>query len=636
VPAIRPSYFPYVPPYMNFCLHDERVQTMPEAFRKHLKWRLSPITPIVVKKTVSNPGFRLLRKTVEWGGEWGKHMKISSFRSALKDYQKLNHLPATFQIGRKDRLWKNVHRFMTKFGREEFGFVPRTYVLPQETKQLKAAWEANGTKGSPWIVKPPAAARGTGIRVVNKWNQVPKKKPVIVQMYIANPYLINDRKFDLRLYVLVTSFHPLKVYMYNDGLVRFAPIKYSTKSSTVGDRYMHLTNYSINRNCELYTHNEDADACQGHKWTLKTLWRYLEAQEVDTSILKQKVEEIVIKTLISAEESISAAASSMPNRYNGYELFGFDIIFDSQLKPWLLEVNISPSLHSSSPLDLAVKGPLVQEVLNIVGFHLHPKMPPDMKKMLLKELDVELEQESPVFDKRIYCTYLSKAEKIKHQLFKALFSHRNQYLEEVLEVLTPGDLRQLVSAEDELSQCDGFTRIFPTLNSHSYFPFFESPRYYNVLLDAWEQKYHENRIGGITRMIELCRRKIHLEIPAVFKNPICGNQESIATAPPPSNKQILRNEAEKVRKEADACGDEEDIELEELADSSSLAPEVPDELREESCENDGLSSSSSATSDLSGSNSSLNTLNCHDEDRLSVSKNATAAQVGEYIKSVCY
>lgn len=54
--------------------------------------------------------------------------------------------------------------------------------------------------------------------------------------------------------------------MYNDGLVRFAPVKYSHDSKRVGDRFMHLTNYSVNKNCELYTHNEDADACEGHKW----------------------------------------------------------------------------------------------------------------------------------------------------------------------------------------------------------------------------------------------------------------------------------------------------------------------------------------------------------------------------------
>lgn len=81
-------------------------------------------------------------------------MKASLFRSAVKDYQKLNHLPGTFQIGRKDRLWKNCHRFMLRYGKEEFGFIPRTYCLPKETKQLKQAWFSKEIKGSPWIIKP--------------------------------------------------------------------------------------------------------------------------------------------------------------------------------------------------------------------------------------------------------------------------------------------------------------------------------------------------------------------------------------------------------------------------------------------------------------------------------------------------
>jgi len=90
----------------------------------------------------------------------------------------------------------------------------------------------------------------------------------------------------------------------------------------------------------------------------------------------------VIKTLIAAEDPITTASVNLPNRYTGYELFGFDIILDSKLKPWLLEVNISPSLHSSSPLDLAVKGPLIAEVFNIAGFHLPPKYPASLKVFL--------------------------------------------------------------------------------------------------------------------------------------------------------------------------------------------------------------------------------------------------------------
>jgi len=60
--------------------------------------------------------------------------------------------------------------------------------------------------------------------------------------------------------------------------------------------------------------------------------------------------------------------NNLPSRYCSYELFGIDVLLDSALRPWLLEVNISPSLHSSSPLDLAVKGPLVRELFNLAGF----------------------------------------------------------------------------------------------------------------------------------------------------------------------------------------------------------------------------------------------------------------------------
>ena len=73
----------------------------------------------------------------------------------------------------------------------------------------------------------PASARGIGIQVVNRFSQIPIHKRMIVQKYVAKPYLLDGTKFDLRIYVLVTSFCPLRIYVYEDGLVRFASRVYS-------------------------------------------------------------------------------------------------------------------------------------------------------------------------------------------------------------------------------------------------------------------------------------------------------------------------------------------------------------------------------------------------------------------------
>ena len=83
-----------------------------------------------------------------------------------------------------------------------------------------------------------------------------------------------------------------------------------------------------------------------------------------------RIKDVLIKTLISAEPHIYNTTSRCTKHRNGcFELFGFDILLDSKLKPWLLEVNISPSLSSSSPLDKKIKTVLICDTLNLVGVH---------------------------------------------------------------------------------------------------------------------------------------------------------------------------------------------------------------------------------------------------------------------------
>ncbi|KAG8432253.1 hypothetical protein GDO86_016770 [Hymenochirus boettgeri] len=222
-PALVPSLFPNLPPTIYFGTTDEKVESLPWAQRKLLKWKMSTVTPNIVKQTIARSHFRVTKKNHDWLGCWGHHMKSLAFKS-IKEHQKLNHFPGSFQIGRKDRLWRNLSKMQLRFGKKEFNFFPQSFVLPQDIKILKKAWEEGGNRQK-WIVKPPASARGMGIQVIHRWSQLPKKRPLLVQRYLHKPYLISGSKFDLRIYVYVTSFDPLRIYMFTDGLVRFASCK---------------------------------------------------------------------------------------------------------------------------------------------------------------------------------------------------------------------------------------------------------------------------------------------------------------------------------------------------------------------------------------------------------------------------
>ena len=94
-----------------------------------------------------------------------------------------------------------------------------------------------------------------------------------------------------------------------------------------------------------------------------------------------KIEDIAIKTILSAEpQYYNSIIRSTKYHDSCFELYGFDILLDSDLKPWLMEVNVCPSLNSSSPLDKKVKSMLLSDLLHIVGIS-----PYDRKKYKKEE-----------------------------------------------------------------------------------------------------------------------------------------------------------------------------------------------------------------------------------------------------------
>ncbi|KAJ3141630.1 Tubulin polyglutamylase ttll4 [Geranomyces variabilis] len=387
VDALWKSLFDGGPQVLFFPKMGQRVTLLPASLRSALTWKISGFTPKVVRAAVSRANFTLLRKGKSWLGCWGKHFTPERFKKVLP-WQKVNHFPMSFEIGRKDKLLANYHRLRAACGPEAFTYLPETYVHPRQKTALLRAFPSHAL----WIVKPPASARGQGIRVINSTAQLPKKKKhaVIVSRYIAKPYLIGGRKFDLRLYVAVTSFEPLRIYLYRDGVVRFAGEKYSTSPKSIRNRYIHLTNYSISRRSKVsaaasaaalapdagnigaaYLLSDSRFSATASKWSLHTLEAYFAALGIDFSPILAQIRDLVTKTIISGHTSNASGVRMFSrSRTSCYELFGFDVLLDARLKPWLMEVNISPSLKASCDMDFAIKHELVVDLMNLVGFRL--------------------------------------------------------------------------------------------------------------------------------------------------------------------------------------------------------------------------------------------------------------------------
>ena len=187
--------------------------------------------------------------------------------------------------------------------------------------------------------------------------------------YISKPHLINGFKYDLRVYVLVSSFDPLRVYVFEEGLVRFATEKYSTNSKTLRKRFVHLTNYSVNKKAAGYTalnDKKDEELCA--KWDLRTLRKKFTELGLDYDKVFKRVHDVIIKGLISIEPHIVNNMNRLTKHKNVcFEVYGFDVLLDQDLKAWLLEVNVCPSLSSSSPMDKRIKTSMLTDAFNLIG-----------------------------------------------------------------------------------------------------------------------------------------------------------------------------------------------------------------------------------------------------------------------------
>ncbi|XP_010116464.1 PREDICTED: tubulin polyglutamylase TTLL6, partial [Chlamydotis macqueenii] len=320
-----------------------------------------------VRRAARRCGLKEAEENEEWTVYWTDCSVSLERVMEMKRFQKINHFPGMIEICRKDLLARNLNRMLRLFPKE-YNIFPRTWCLPADYGDFQAYRRARKTRT--FICKPDSGCQGKGIFITRNPEEIKHGEHVICQQYISKPFLIDGFKFDMRIYVLVTSCDPLRIFVYKEGLARFATVRYIDPSSrNLDDLCMHLTNYAVNKRNENFVQDE----LTGSKRKLSTLNAWMTANSYNTTKLWEDIEDVIIKTLISAHPVVKHSYQScFPNHTTGsacFEILGFDILLDRKLKPWLLEVNHSPSFTTDSRLDREVKDALLCDTINLINVH---------------------------------------------------------------------------------------------------------------------------------------------------------------------------------------------------------------------------------------------------------------------------
>lgn len=512
-----------------------------------------------VRNTMRHAGLHATsEQSWKWCVRWGPHPTPDKLR-VFNPCQKANHFPSSWHLGRKDLLARHITRMKRQWP-SEYDIFPQSFCLPADSNFWENAREAD-PKGL-WIWKPVASSCGRGIKILSSQIQsnVAKelsKKTGIVQRYISNPLLINGYKFDLRLYVIVSSYDPLKIYLNAEGLVRIATEKFSKSKKTLHTRTMHLTNYSVNKQSEKFVKNFDGtisdcteatspqkdslgegeaesdslaslesplangdddiaseDEQRGgskeedshstskegspqapSKWSLTELKEHFLQEGLDYDLMMKRVKDLVVKSIISAEQVIVTnwhrGASFQGNSFDVgsdgqrhglpnqtcFEVYGFDILIDKTLHPWLLEVNVGPSLSSSSPLDKRVKTQLIADTLTLAGLR-----PFDHQTMDLK---IREEQASRT-QGYVGVQGLKSEQSNRRDRFKSTQELASLEGKDALNCLSEAEWQLILDAHDEDMRCGALERIFPLKeNAHYYSTFLSTSRHSNLVLRKW-------------------------------------------------------------------------------------------------------------------------------------------------------
>ena len=261
-----------------------------------------------------------------------------------------NKYPGSEYLWRKKTLSVLISR-MRRYFPDEYNFMPKEYVIPEELEELEQYIKDHPNN---WMIAKPSRGRGgDGIFIFKgQFNPPYGQTEFVVQKYISKPLLVEKKKFDLRVYVLIKNLDPVEAYFCNEGMVRFWTEDYKrpTKNNSK-ELWKHLTNFCINKESENYINPQEyGEENKGSKRLFSLFFQQLaKDSDFDHEKVKTEIISTIKKTIISLVPYLRGYAKKWINPELGkikwFQLIGIDILLDSNSKAWLMEINANPSMN---------------------------------------------------------------------------------------------------------------------------------------------------------------------------------------------------------------------------------------------------------------------------------------------------
>ena len=315
---------------------------------------------------------------------WNYNLYWDSYPQLFNDQGTLFNLNKYQLIGKFPDNCINKHNITSYYQKlknkypQEFDYMPEAYFIPTQNYEIKKKFKKYSfNTNNAWIIKKNENDNNNNEypHIIKSFDNIDSyKEEMILSKYIDNPLLINDKKFIMRTFVLVTGFSPLKIYFYRDGYLIFSQLDYSLTEKNIDNECIHIASEKNEDSCKkkyenknnLYENSLFEKNCS--VWNFLNLERYCKKNDINYQDIINQAKDIITKTFISLREDIinSYKQYNIKDR-NMFQLFTFDFIIDSNKKLYLIDTDKNPKLDSKHLVPIYIYDHLFSDILNIVG-----------------------------------------------------------------------------------------------------------------------------------------------------------------------------------------------------------------------------------------------------------------------------